>query len=206
MGFIRNVFALIGLVALIAAGYGYTKINSTLAEYGLDVDRLSTLMDEMDPKAPEVYKPMIKRMLETMNTAEATVWKVPVANGLSVEDVEEAMRFVANEHNIKNVGELPLSKQVEAMTGEKQRYLNIFMFCDPLTAIKMIKHSDAYSAYLPCRIALLEDKIGKYWLYALDLDMMIWGGAPLPANLKEEAIKVRTILLDIMERGAKGEF
>jgi len=52
----------------------------------------------------------------------------------------------------------------------------------------------------------LEDKIGKYWLYALDLDMMIWGGAPLPDNLKEEAIKVRTILLDIMERGAKGEF
>ena len=63
------------------------------------------------------------------------------------------LKFVANEHNFKNVGELPLSEQVAAMTGEDQRFWKIYMFCDPLTAAKMVDYSDAFSAYLPCRIA-----------------------------------------------------
>ncbi len=71
----------------------------------------------------EVYMEMSKRLLASGNAAEATVWKIPVADDLSAEDVEQTMRFVANEHNIKNVGELPLSAQVEAMTGEKATLL-----------------------------------------------------------------------------------
>ncbi|MDH3888000.1 MAG: DUF302 domain-containing protein, partial [Gammaproteobacteria bacterium] len=138
--------------------------------------------------------------------AEATVWKRPVAEGLSAEDVEETMRFVANEHNFKNVGELPLSDQVAAMTGEDQRFWKIYMFCNPLTAAKMIDYSDAFSAYLPCRVALVEDKEGQLWLYTLNMDMMIHGGAELPPELFEEANQVKDIILDIMNRGAEGEF
>ncbi|TNF98948.1 MAG: DUF302 domain-containing protein, partial [Gammaproteobacteria bacterium] len=141
-----------------------------------DIPALIKLGKELDPKALEVYKIMINRLIETRNTADATVWKVPVEDGLSIEDVELSMKSVANEHNIKNVGELPLSEQVQLMTGEEQRFLKIFMFCNPLTAMKMVEHSDAYSAYLPCRIALIKDKEDKLWLYALDMDMMIWGG------------------------------
>ena len=47
----------------------------------------------------------------------------------------------------------------------------------------MIGHSEAFSAYLPCRISLLEDREGKLWLYSLDMDMdmdmMIKGGQDL---------------------------
>ena len=116
------------------------------------------------------------------------------------------MRFVANEHNIKNVGELPLSEQVQLMTGEEQRFLKIYMFCNPLTAASMFEYSVAFSAYLPCRISLIEDTDGKLWIYTLNMDMMIHGGTPLPDELKAEAIQVKEIMLDIMNRGAAGDF
>ena len=163
-------------------------------------------LKNFDPKAPEVYAEMAKTLIETGNAAEATVWKVPVAEGLAWEDVEDTMRFVANEHNIKNVGELPLSEQVQLMTGEEQRFLKIYMFCNPLTAASMFEYSVAFSAYLPCRISLIEDTDGKLWIYTLNMDMMIHGGMPLPEELKAEAIKVKQIMLDIMNRGAAGDF
>lgn len=116
------------------------------------------------------------------------------------------MRFVANEHNIKNVGELPLYKEIAALSGKPFRFIKIYMFCNALTASHMLSVSDAFSAYLPCRIAMVEDPQGKLWLYTLNMDLMIYGGNPLPPALKEEAIGVKETLLDIMHRGAKGDF
>jgi uncharacterized protein (DUF302 family) len=84
--------------------------------------------------------------------------------------------------------------------------VKIYLFCNSLIAARMLDYSDAYSAYLPCRITLLEDAQGKLWLIALNMDMMIYGGKPLPPELKEEAMKVKEYILDIMNRGAKGEF
>jgi len=149
---------------------------------------------------------MMSLVLETGNAVEAMVWKVPVSEDLTAKEVEETMRFVANEHNIKNVGELPLSSQIEAMSGKSSRHLKIYMFCNALTAANMLEYSDAYSAFLPCRISLVEDKQGKLWLYSLNMDLMIHGGTPLPAELKKEALNVKKIILDIMKRGASGEF
>jgi uncharacterized protein (DUF302 family) len=116
------------------------------------------------------------------------------------------MKSVASEHNIKNVGELPLYKEVEAMSGKPYRYTKIFMFCNALTAAKMMDYNDAFSAYLPCRVSLIEDKTGKLWIYTMNMDLMIHGGRPLPPALKKEAEQVKTIITDIMNRGATGEF
>jgi hypothetical protein len=126
--------------------------------------------------------------------------------GLSAEDVEQTMKLVANEHNLQNVGELPLYRQIEAISGKPARFIKIYMFCNALTAEKMIAYSPAYAAYLPCRITLLEDASGKLWLYTLNMDLMIHGGRELPPALKQEAIQVRTMILDIMQRGARGDF
>jgi hypothetical protein len=38
------------------------------------------------------------------------------------------------------------------------------------------------------------------------MDMMIHGGTELPPELFEEASEVKKIILDIMNRGAEGEF
>ncbi|MDH5424586.1 MAG: DUF302 domain-containing protein [Gammaproteobacteria bacterium] len=161
---------------------------------------------DFDEAATETYFSLFKNIMATGNAAEASVWKLPVAEGLKAGEVEEVMEFVANEHNIKNVGVLPLSTQIEAMTGKPFRYMKIFMFCNALTAAKMVTFSDAYSAYLPCRVTLIEDKTGKLWLYSLNMDLMIFGGEALPEELKTEALQVKETILDIMKRGASGEF
>ena len=192
---LRNLFALVGFIAVIVAIYAAVKMAPMMQAF-----------DEFDEKAIDVYSEMVATLLETGNAAEATVWKVPVEEGLSVEDVDETVKAVANELNIKNVGELPLSEQVEAMNGEKSRFFKIYMFCNALTAAQMLDYSDAYSAYLPCRVSLVEDKEGKLWLYSLNMDAMIYGGKPLPAALKEEAMGVKKIILEILNRGAEGDF
>ena len=192
---LRNLFSLVGFAAIALAIYGAVKMAPMMQTF-----------DSFDERAIDVYSEMITKVIETGNAAEATVWKVPVNEDLTVDDVEETMKFVANEHNIKNVGELPLSAEVEAMSGKKSRFFKIYMFCNAMTAAMMLEYSDAYSAYLPCRVSLVEDKQGKLWLYSLNMDAMIYGGTPLPSALKEEAIGVKTIILDIMNRGAEGDF
>lgn len=193
--FIWNLLALIGLLLVAGMIYVSTQLGDNLVN-----------LRSFDSKAPEVYLDMARKLIATGNAAEATVWKFPVKEGLKREDVEQTMQFVANEHNIKNVGELPLSEQVAAMTGKPQRYLKIYMFCNPLTAADMFNYSSAFSAYLPCRVSLIEDPQGKLWLYTLNMDMMIYGGKTLPEPLRKEAIAVKETILDIMKRGSTGEF
>ncbi|UCC57381.1 MAG: DUF302 domain-containing protein [Gammaproteobacteria bacterium] len=201
MKFVWNLLALVGLA--LVAGLIWAMIT-----YGFGLQNIKDLgnLRSFDSKAPEVYMEMAKQLLATGNAAEATIWKEQVQEGLTAQDVEETVRFVANEHNIKNVGELPLSEQVAAMTGEEQRHLKIYMFCDPLTAAQMVEYSVAFSAYLPCRVTVVEDQEGKLWLYTLNMDMMIHGGTKLPPKLFVEANKVKETILDIMKRGATGEF
>lgn len=195
MNIIKNGLALIGVLSVVAVLWAIYLIEPAYHRF-----------NRFDDKAFDTYQSLVKNILETGNAAEATVWKVPVEDGLKADEVEEVMKFVANEHNIKNVGELPLYKQVEASTGKPFRFMKIYMFCNALTAAKMVRYSDAFSAYLPCRITLLEDKTGKLWLYSLNMDLMIHGGTPLPQELKKEALNVKKIILDIMNRGASGEF
>jgi uncharacterized protein (DUF302 family) len=192
---LRNLLAIVGLLAVIAGGYAMVKLQPAI-----------NAVNEFDDKAVDVFTDMGVKLIETGNMAEASVWKIPVDEGMTAADVEETMKFVANEHNFKNVGEMPLYKEVEAMSGEPYRYVKIFMFCNALTASRMLDYNDAFSSYLPCRITLIEDQEGKLWLYTLNMDGMIYGGKPLPAELKEEAENVKEIILDIMNRGATGEF
>lgn len=195
MRFIWNLFGLFGFLVVVL-------LITAVIQIGPSFTRLA----EFDDKAPATYAQIGMALLETGSGPEATVWKIPVAEGLSAQEVEETMRFVANEHNIKNVGELPLYKEVEAMSGKPFRFITVYMFCNAMTASRMLEINDAFSAYLPCRISMVEDKTGKLWLYTLNMDLMIYGGKALPAAMKEEAIRVKEIILDIMNRGATGEF
>ena len=134
---------------------------------------------------------------------EDTVMKMPLAEGVSFDDAVSSMKLRANIRNMKLVAELPLSKQVEAM-GKKARRMEIYQFCDPLTAQRMVEANINFAAYLPCRIAAVEDENGRGWLVTMNLDMML-NGATLTPELKAEAMKVRDILIDIMQAGANGD-
>jgi len=204
---IRNGLALIGLLALLGGIFSFATAQQDNAnQTGFNLMAEMAIIKDLDPKAMQVYSQMWQKLKDTKNSAAASVWKVPLAEGVSWQDAEESMRLIANEHNMRAVGELPLSEQVELETDEEQRFLKIYQFCDPQTAMQMVNYHAAFAAYLPCRIAMVEDKQGNFNLYALNMDIMIYGGAPLPPELRKEAERVKRIMLDIMNRSAIGDF
>jgi len=195
MKFLRNLLTLIGIAAVAAMMY-----------FGPGLWKYKAAFDGFDPKAFETYKEMADILVETGNAAAATVWRAKVADGLTFEDVDQSIQTIADERNIRNVGALPLGDQVEAMTGAPWRTLKIYLYCNPLTAAKMVEFDPAYAAYLPCRVSLVEDEDGQLWIYTLNMDLMIYGGETLPEDLLREALEVKETMKQILERAAEGDF
>jgi uncharacterized protein (DUF302 family) len=137
--------------------------------------------------------------------AIATTWERKVKDGISAAEVEQILKGVAVERNMRDVGTLPLSKELEARSGKKEKLLTVYSFCSPDTARKMVDFSPHMAAYLPCRVSMVEKEDGL-WLYTLNMDMMVKMGRKLPSPLKEEAMAVRNTIWEMMERGSKGEF
>jgi uncharacterized protein (DUF302 family) len=134
---------------------------------------------------------------------DSSVIKMPLAQGVSMDDAVQSMKLRANELNFKLVGDLPLYKQLEAM-GLHSKRLEIYQFCDARIAQQMLSYDINFAAYIPCRIALIQDEDGKPWLITFDLNQVIQG-ANLPPELKKLAVKVRDTIHSIMEAGANGE-
>jgi len=132
-----------------------------------------------------------------------TVLKMPLADDVSMDDAVDSMKLRANSLNFKLVAHLPLSKELEAMDVESGR-IEIFQFCDARIANEMLQFNTDFAAYLPCRIALIEDSDAKAWLVTLDLGKII-PGANLPPELLEKAELVRDNIESIMTAGANGE-
>lgn len=199
--FIKWILIIIGAItvyymASLQWQYGVTsKVISEMISPTLHPDSMA-----------KVYMPMTNKLLDTGDITMASIVRVKVANDVSNQDVEEAMESIAAAESIRSVGMLPLSEMVKLQTGKEQRFLKIYQYCSPRTAMIMVDHSDAFSAYLPCRIALIEDKNKQRWLYTLDMDFMIYGGAPLPPALLAKAIEVKRVITAIQNGGAEGDF
>ncbi len=197
MNALKTLFALIGLI--VTAGILY-------AWFALGIGTRIEEAKQLDPKAKDVYKHMMGTLLETGDIAKATIRKVKVDKGIEPDEIVDALNSVATEMGIKPVGDLPLSKEMEKRTGKKQPYVRVLSYCNPAIAIKMVKWSMAYGAYLPCRITIMQDKEGNYWLYTLDLDMMIHGGRPLPPEMLAYGNQVKKTIYTMMDKAAKGDF
>jgi hypothetical protein len=137
--------------------------------------------------------------------AVATTWERKVAPGVTVEQIEQSFASLASEYNLRAVGELPLSKELEARTGQPQKFLKVYSFCNPSTARHMLDFSPNMAAFLPCRITVMEREDGL-WLYTLNMDMMTRMGRRLPPALKAEAGRVRDAIRAMLDRGAAGDF
>lgn len=144
---------------------------------------------------------------KTNRSAQAAgVYKVAIDRGVSLADAAESMRLRANALNLKLVAELPLSKQVEAITNQPQRTVTIYQFCDAVLAKDLIDMNLDFAVYMPCRIALIEDAKGQGWLVMMDVNVdAVAKEKRLPQVLKDRVNAVRNSLIDIMQAGAKGE-
>ena len=125
-----------------------------------------------------------------------------VAEGVSAAEVAESLKLRAQKLNFRLVAEMPLSQQVAASTGLPQRLTTIFQFCDPVTALSLVLANMDFVAWMPCRIALVEDADARLWLVMASPDPLI---ALVPPPLLPQAQKVRASLMDIFQAGAIGD-
>jgi uncharacterized protein (DUF302 family) len=137
--------------------------------------------------------------------------KMKVAEDVSFDDAIESMKLRANEVNFKFVGHSPLSKDIEAISGQPTPRVEIFQFCDAMVARKILDYAPEFVVFLPCRIALLEDADGTIWVMTLDwnvnwLNLAQNPNSILDEELRSEADRIRTSIRYIMEGAASGDF
>ena len=158
-----------------------------------------------DGAGPEALR-MWERWVDSGgDIASATTWERKVAPGVTVAQIEQAFASVAAEYNLRAVGELPLSKELEARSGQPQKFLQVYSYCNPGTARRMLDFSPSMAAFLPCRVTVMEREDGL-WLYTLNMDMMTRMGRRMPPELKAETGRVRDAVRALLDRAAAGEF
>jgi uncharacterized protein (DUF302 family) len=129
--------------------------------------------------------------------------RVQIADGVSFEDAVDSLKLRANQHNLKFVGASPLYKEIEALTGKPAKRMEIFSFCDGLTAQQMIAEDPLMIAFMPCRIALVEDRQGARWLVSMMLnEAMI---AAMPAAVRSNAQRIMAAMKDAMLAASNGD-
>jgi len=192
MRLIKNLLAIIGLSVIVLIPVGYLQFRALVAEF--------------DQGIIPLYREFITNLLTTGNPGNALVLAVPVKEGLTIADVKESLKSLANSRNFLFVGEAPFYKQIEAITGEPYRYIEFLSFCDAQVGKMMADYNNIYTAFMPCRISLVEDLNKKLWLYTMRLDLMIHGGKPLPEALRKEALRVWKVIQEIVHGAAVGDF
>jgi len=197
MKFLKSLFTIIGFLVVTGVVVAFVKFD-----LGTRIDQVKKL----DPAAIPEYMKMFDTVLVTGDAAKAMIRKVKIADDVTNADVKEALGSLATAYGIKAVGFLPLSDEIDAQTGSKRKTIEIYSYCNPLTAGTMVDYSMAFGAFLPCRIALMEDPNGDRWLYAMAMELMIEGGHTLKPDMLKKANLVRTTIYGMMDLAAEGEF
>ena len=133
-----------------------------------------------------------------------TVYKIQVDDGVSPSDVQISILSKASDLNLKFVSHQPLSRELQARDIDS-RQVDIYQFCNPLDARKMIDFNIIFAAYMPCRIALVEDEDNILWLMMVDLDLLI-NNSTLSPEIKNMADRISNSLKTIIRFGKSGDF
>ncbi|MEK7811027.1 MAG: DUF302 domain-containing protein [Pseudomonadota bacterium] len=129
--------------------------------------------------------------------------RIQIQESVSFDDAVESLKLRANQHNLKFVGENQLWKEVEALTGKPSKRMEIFNFCDGITANKMLMQDPMMIAFMPCRIALIEDANGKRWVISMMMDLKLIKA--MPTDTRKGAEKVMAAMKDMMVAASKGD-
>lgn len=195
------------------------RLLSDISEEAQKIRRkqlLETTRPVMPPVPQAVKKSTYDAMLSVSGMSMRDLFnfmtaKKKVAEGVSFDDVIEAMDLKANEVNFKKVGHSMFWKDVGANSGLPTLRVEILHYCDALIGRKMLDYSPEFSIFIPCRITVMEDANGDIWLMTLDWDVswlsMAWHpDSKLEEELKKDAIRIRDAMDEIMEAGATGEW
>ncbi len=129
--------------------------------------------------------------------------RIQVQDSVSFDDAIESLKLRANQHNLKFVGVSQIYKEISALTGQPAKRMEIFSFCDGLTANKMLNADPMMIAFMPCRIAILEDASGKRWVVSMMMDLKLVKN--LPVEARQSAEQVMFAMKDMMIAASKGD-
>ena len=195
------------------------RLISDLSEKAQKVAR-DRLLKSTNRVMPEIPKDAKDAMFTAMMASSPmsvrdmfNFWtdKKKVTEGLSFDEVIEAMDLKANEVNFKKTGHSEIWRDVGAITGEPTLRIEVLQYCDAPVGRKMMDYSPEFSIFIPCRITVYEDANGDLWVMTLDWDVgwlaMTWHpDSQLDPELKEDAKRIRDAMETIMHAGATGEW
>ncbi len=194
MGFIKNILALIGTIVVLGMVFAFVKFGGMIEG-----------ASKLDPRAMGYYMKMGEDVMATGNAAEAMVRKVKVNADITNEDLVETMQSVAEEENMQMVGDTVMFDGSLDENGKKTKYTRILSFCSRTIAKDFLGYSKAFGAFMPCRVMIREDENGDRWLYTMAMELMLYGGTPLPDDLMKKAEHVRDTMYKLMDDAATGD-
>jgi uncharacterized protein (DUF302 family) len=191
---VRNLLALIGILALIAVGAAIMVVEPYVSQ-----------SRSLDKSAPGIYAGVAKTILTTGDAMQALVYQRRVVPGRDAGDVERSLEEAAAEFGLHSLGVLRVDREIRERTGGSFPLLQIHLFCDAGLAVDLMQHNSGMAAYLPCRVTLYEDVRGGLWVMTSNLDLLVHGGRPLPTALQERAGGVQAALRKMVDRAAGAE-
>jgi uncharacterized protein (DUF302 family) len=151
------------------------------------------------------YNPFSLKQMINMMAA-----KKKAAKGLTFEEVVESLKVKGNELNMRFVGVSTPWKVIREIYDPEYPRVEIYSFCDLETLARILEYVPEFIVFIPCRIAVMEDKNGDIWLVTLDWDVRWMDTSPNPNrisdDLRRRAISVRERLEAMMEAAANGDF
>lgn len=193
---LKNILSIIGGITLLAIVY-------LVINFGGMMGKVSTL----HPDAMGHYMSMFEEVLESGSSAEAMVRRVKINDDVSTEDALDTMREIATDNNFLVVGDAKMSIKSSIKDPGGKRYIRILSFCAPSIAEKFIGYNEGFGAFMPCRILIVEDDEGNRWLHTMEMELMLYGGKPLPPEMLKMALRVRGLMYGMMDAAATdGEY
>ena len=191
---VKNLLALIGALVLVVAIGGYAKFGGMISK-----------AQSLDAGAMPAYMNMFTQVLESGDPAKAMMKEFEVQEDVENADVIESIKALAEEYNMRVVGDTKMFNIPDAKP-EQVKFVENVSLCSLYIAKKFLNHSRYFGGFMPCRIMLVEYGNGKRYLRTMDLQLAIHGGFPLPPEMLELATKVKTAMDEIPARAAKGDF
>ena len=199
MEFLKKIFTLIGVIAVILVLFTFAKFGTKISQF-----------NQLDPKAMSTYMDMFDKVLATGDPAKGMVIKrkLVIEDGTTkeeaIENAIETMDDVASEHGLAMVDSKTMPRGGKFMK-DGGLYTHIRSYCSPTIADIFLNYSGEFIGFMPCRVGIVEDKKGDIWLYTMSLDLMIHGGKPLPKKLLSYANEVRDAMVEMITKGASGD-
>jgi uncharacterized protein (DUF302 family) len=191
---IKNILALLGAVVLVVVVGAYAKFGGMI-----------TKVQGLDSGALPAYMTMFDNVLKTGDPAYAMMKEFDVLDDVENEDVVESIKALAEEYNMRVVGDTKMFTIPDAK-GDEVKFVENISLCSLYIAKKFLAHSRYFGGFMPCRIMLIEYGNGKRKLITMDLELAIHGGTPLPPEMLELATKVQEAMIQIPARAAEGDF